>query len=177
MSMGSLLHVGCGFDSMPEWAVGKFDEIRLDISPDVQPDIVASMTDLGDIGPFDAIHCSHALEHLLPHDVPVALAEFLRVLNEDGFVVLAVPDLEDVKATEEVLFEAPCGPITGLDLIYGHRKALPEWPHMAHRTGFTRNTLEQAFREAGFGQVVVQRMPAYNLLAIAAKRARTGAAA
>lgn len=169
MDMGSLLHVGCGFDSMPEWAVGKFDEIRLDISAEVQPDILASMTDMGDIGPFDAIHCSHALEHLLPHDVPVALAEFHRVLKDKGFVVLAVPDLQDVKATEEVLFEAPCGPITGLDLIYGYRKALPTQPYMAHRTGFTAVTLHDAFAEVGFNHVVVQRMPHYNLLAIAVK--------
>jgi len=169
MSMGSLLHVGCGFDTMPEWAVGKFAEVRLDISPDVQPDILASMTAMGDIGEFDAIHCSHALEHLPPHEVPVALHEFLRVLKPNAFVVLAVPDLEDVKATEDVLFDAPCGPITGLDLIYGYRKALPTQPYMAHRTGFTRDTLEIALKDAGFATVVVQRQPYHNLLAIAAK--------
>lgn len=169
MEMGSLLHVGCGVDSMPDWAVGKYEEVRLDICEDVRPDIVASMTDMGQIGPFDCIHCSHALEHLSPHDVPKALSEFLRVLKDKGFAVIAVPDLEDVRATEEVLFEAPCGPIAGLDLIYGYRKALPTQPFMAHRTGFTQMTLNKALMQAGFGNVVVQRMPHYNLLAIAAK--------
>ena len=169
MEMGSLLHVGCGFDSMPEWAVGKYNEVRLDISPDTKPDIVASMVDMGEIGEFDCINCHHALEHLVPHQVPVALSEFKRVLKKNGFAVIAVPDLEDVKATEEVLFEAPCGPIAGLDLIYGYRKALPLQPYMAHRTGFTQKTLNDALVGAGFANVVVQRMPHYNLLAIAAK--------
>lgn len=167
--MGSLLHVGCGYDSMPEWAIGKYAEVRLDISPETQPDIVASMVEMGEIGEYECINCSHALEHLSPHDVPVALSEFLRVLKPRGFAVIAVPDLEDVKATEEILFEAPCGPIAGLDLIYGYRKALPTQPYMAHRTGFTQRTLHEALMGAGFANVVVQRMPHYNLLAIAAK--------
>jgi SAM-dependent methyltransferase len=169
MEMGSLLHVGCGYDSMPEWAVGKYNEVRLDISPDTRPDIVASMVDMGEIGEFDCINCHHALEHLVPHEVPVALSEFLRVLKPRGFAVIAVPDLQDVPATEDVLFEAPCGPIAGLDLIYGYRKALPMQPYMAHRTGFIKQTLHDALMQAGFANVVVQRMPYHNLLAIAAK--------
>jgi predicted SAM-dependent methyltransferase len=127
------------------------------------------MTDIGEVRPFDAIHCSHALEHLLPHEVPKALAEFYRVLKPEGFAVVFVPDLEGVQATEEVLFQAPCGPITGLDLLYGHRAALPTMPHMAHRTGFVAATLERALKDAGFGSVVVQRLDVYNLMGVAAK--------
>jgi SAM-dependent methyltransferase len=165
----SLLHVGCGGDSLPEWAQGKYKEVRLDISSDNQPDILASMTDMGEIGTYDAIHCSHALEHLMPHEVNVALKEFHRVLNPGGFAVVFVPDLEDVKATEDVLFVAPCGPITGLDLLYGLRSLLEVMPYMAHRTGFTSETLRKAFTDAGFGSVEVQRLDNYNLMAIAAK--------
>lgn len=165
----SLLHVGCGGDSLPEWAQGKYQEVRLDISPDNQPDILASMTDMGEIGTYDAIHCSHALEHLMPHEVNVALKEFHRVLNPNGFAVVFVPDLEDVKATEDVLFVAPCGPITGLDLLYGLRSLLHVQPYMAHRTGFTAETLRKAFKDAGFGSVEVQRLENYNLMGIAAK--------
>jgi len=168
MVIGSLLHVGCGGDPMPEWAVGKYKEVRLDISPDNEPDILANMCDMGDIGTFDVLYCSHALEHLSPHEVPVALSEFKRVLKPDGFVVLFVPDLEGVEATEEVLFVAPCGPVSGLDLLYGLRKLLHVMPHMAHRTGFVQATLEQAFKDAGFAQVAVERKANYNLMAVAA---------
>ena len=139
----TLLHVGCGGESAPEWAIGKYKEVRLDISPDNDPDILASMVDMGNIGTFDAIHCSHALEHLMPHEVDQAIKEFHRVLNPGGFAVVFVPDLQDVEATEDVLFEAPCGPIAGLDLMYGLRKLLPVMPYMAHRTGFVKETLEK----------------------------------
>jgi len=169
MSLGSLLHVGCGGEPMPEWAVGKYQEVRLDVSPDHQPDVLASMTEMGDIGGFDAIHCSHALEHLVPHEVPTALGEFLRVLKPGGFAVVFVPDLQDVKATEDVLFTAPCGPVTGLDLLYGLRRLLPEMPYMAHRTGFVQDTLAAAFKAAGFSRVSTQRLENYNLMAVAVK--------
>lgn len=163
---GRLLHVGCGGDPMPEWAFG-YTETRLDIDARHSPDVVASMTDMGEIGDFDIVYCSHALEHLYPHEVGVALSEFRRVLKPGGCAMVFVPDLEGVSATEEVLFEAPCGPITGLDLLYGYRKVLPDMPHMAHHTAFVSATLESAFRDAGFEAVEVKRMAAHNLMGAA----------
>lgn len=169
MEKGLLLHVGCGGNPIPDWAVGRYDEVRLDISPDNSPDILASMTDMGNIGLFDGVYCSHALEHLAPHEVGLALAEFYRVVVPGGFIVLLVPDLEDVKATEEVLYEAPCGPVTGLDLIYGLRSLLHVMPFMAHKIGFVKDTLEAAINRAGFSQTVVTREAKYNLLGVAKK--------
>lgn len=169
MEYGSLLHVGCGGDPIPQWAEGKYKEVRLDICDDHKPDIVASMTNMGDIGQFESVFCSHALEHIMPHEVALALKEFYRVLKPGGFALVFVPDLEDVKATEDVLFEAPCGPIAGLDLIYGLRSLLHVLPHMAHRTGFIAATLKKAFEDAGFSQVIVERKDNYNLMAVAAK--------
>jgi ubiquinone/menaquinone biosynthesis C-methylase UbiE len=145
----------------------KGSETRLDIDPDQSPDIVASMTAMGEIGPFDAIYCSHALEHLAPHEVALAVDEFARVLRPGGFAVVFVPDLEDVSPSHTVLFEAPAGPITGHDLYYGHGSSLPTRPHMAHRSGFTADTLAKAF--AGFSRVTVKRMGCFNLMAVAIK--------
>lgn len=152
---------------MPEWAQGKYVETRLDISPDHAPDIVASMTDMGDIGGFDAVYCSHALEHLVPHEADQALREFRRVLKPGGVAIILVPDLEGVSATDEVLFEAPCGPVAGLDLIYGLRTLLHVMPHMAHRTGFVSETMMAAIERAGMTVASIQRLPHYNLLAVA----------
>lgn len=168
MSRGKLLHVGCGGDPLPAW-LGHYDETRLDIDSSHNPHIVADMVSLGEIGPFDAIFCSHALEHLSPHDVPVALGEFYRVLADDGAIILFVPDLEDVQATDEPLFVAPAGPISGLDLIYGYRKMLKEKPYMAHRTGFVQDSLHKAIADAGFSQVSVKRLSDYALLGAARK--------
>lgn len=158
-----ILHAGCGIDRLPAWLEG--EEVRLDLEPAVKPDIVASFTDLGDIGEFDVVYCSHALEHLYPQDVSAALKEFRRVLKPGGKVVLFVPDLEDVKPTEDVLYVSPSGPITGLDMIYGFRPALRDFPHMAHHTGFTAQTMRYALEDAGFVGVVTQRLGSHNLMA------------
>lgn len=158
-----LLHVGCGREPLPTWLKGS-EEVRLDIEPLSSPDIVASMTDMGDIGPFGAVYSSHCLEHLAPHEVGIALGEMRRVLAPGGAVIIVVPDLEDVHPTDDVLYQSPAGPICGLDMYYGLRSALPHLPHMAHRTGFVSATLANALRAAGFCDVKTERAADYNLI-------------
>ena len=162
----TLLHVGCGSDPLPDWLHG-FMETRLDINPNVDPDIIASMLDMGDIGQFDAVLCRHALEHLYAHEVPVALEEFKRVLNDGGHLIVFVPDLQDVQATNEVLFISPAGPITGLDLIYGFREAIQTNPFMQHKTGFMQDTLSKAL--GMFKEHRVRRIGNYDLMGIGVK--------
>jgi predicted SAM-dependent methyltransferase len=68
-----LLKVGCGplgrahgFAGFEDW-----QEVRLDIDPAVQPDVVVTMTDMSAVatGSIDAIVSSHNIEHLYPHEV------------------------------------------------------------------------------------------------------------
>ena len=164
--MPILLHVGCGpkrkdkttrgFNS-PEWR-----EVRLDIDPTVSPDIIGTMTDMSGVGSgsVDAIFSSHNIEHLYPHEVPVALGEFHRVLKPDGFVVITCPDLKSVCAliAEDKLTDAaytsPAGPIAPLDILYGHRPAMAKGNlYMAHRCGFTEKVLRGTLQAAGFAAV------------------------
>lgn len=154
-------------------------EVRLDIDPGVSPDIVASMTDMSMVktGSMGAIWSSHNLEHLYSHEVPVALAEFRRVLDEDGFALITLPDLRQVAALiaddklEEPAYISPRGPISPLDILYGHRASIVKGNfYMAHRTGFTAKSLAQAIVAAGFVQARVTSDKSYNLWAIAYKR-------
>lgn len=165
---GVLLHVGCGSTPLPDF-LEEFDETRLDISPACRPDIVASMTSLGSIGPFEAVYSSHSLEHLYPHEVPVALREFRRVLTDGGKAVIIVPDLEDVRPTEEPLYETSAGPVCGLDLIYGMSRLIPNDRHMAHHSGFTKETLGDALAAASFSHVEISRVANFSLMAVAIK--------
>jgi SAM-dependent methyltransferase len=166
-----LLHAGCGSTPLPPFMAREgCEEVRLDIDPETKPDIVASLTDLGEIGPFDAVYCSHCVEHLYPKDVRVALAEFYRVTAPGGFALVIVPDLEGVQATEEVLFECPGGPLAGLDLIYGCRFDMVANPYMAHHSGFVSSTLESAMKAAGFDRVTMKRLPDYNLMAVGQRK-------
>ena len=164
--MRTLLHVGCGNEPLPDWLEG-FTETRLDINPAVSPDIIASMLDLGEIGQYDAVYCRHALEHLFPHEVTIALNEFHRVLKVGGHLMVFVPDLEGVKATDEALFQSPAGPISGLDLIYGFRQALESNPYMAHKTGFVQGSLTKAL--SMFSKANVRRLGNYDMIGAAIK--------
>lgn len=163
-----MLHLGCGKDPLPEWVQDR-DETRLDLDPATSPDVVASILDVGRIGPFDVVYSAHVLEHVYPHEAVQALKEGLRVLNDGGCAIHIVPDLEGIAATEDVIYESEAGPITGLDMIYGYRPMLVARPYMAHKNGFTRATLEREFIAAGFKQVKVARTSDFNLLGIGIK--------
>lgn len=126
------------------------------------------MVDMGQIGEFDALYCSHALEHLYPHEVPKALAEFYRVLKEGGQAIILVPDLEGVPATDEIL---PGGTTTGLHLYYGDASLIESHPYMAHHSGFVSSTLKAAMEAAGF-DVQTKRSSFYNLVGLGLKAKR-----
>lgn len=178
----TLLHVGCGAKSRqhttPGFREAGWDEVRLDIDPAVRPDIVGSMTDMSGVADasVDALFSSHNIEHLYPHEVPVALREFRRVLKPSGFVVITCPDLQSICAEvaadrlTETAYQSPAGPITPLDMLYGHRPALARGNlFMAHRGGFTQSVLINTLRAAGFPVVAAKRRgpPHFDLWAVA----------
>jgi ubiquinone/menaquinone biosynthesis C-methylase UbiE len=180
MTKKYVLHVGCG-PYNPKKLPARFrsdewQEIRLDIDPQVRPDIVASITDMGGIrsGSFDALFSSHNIEHLYPHEVDTALSEFARVLKPDGFALITCPDLQTVAEyiaedkLDETLYTSPAGPIAPVDILYGHRPSLAKGNlFMAHKMGFTAKTLGQALVRNGFAQVKVRRdREHYNLWAV-----------
>jgi SAM-dependent methyltransferase len=164
-----VLNVGCGFpgQSVPAPFRGnEWRELRLDIDPSVRPDIVCSMVDMSPVATdsVDAIWSSHNLEHLHRHEVPVALSEFLRVLRPGGQLLLTLPDLQKIAelvagdGLEDTAYQSPSGPISPLDMIYGHSASVAQGnSHMAHKTGFTARTLHQLLTAAGFSEVALTR--------------------
>lgn len=178
-----VLHVGCGpnypgaLHSM--FQTQEWQEIRLDIDESVQPDIVSSIVDMKDAvasGSVDAVWSSHNIEHLFSHEVPVAFAEFWRVLKVGGFVLLNVPNLQKVaealaqgNSLEDPLYISPIGPICAIDMLYGHRESVRKGSHfMAHKTGFTPQTMVNKLRQAGFTRIGTE-LEHYNLWAIGYK--------
>jgi len=177
-----VLNVGCGYPLRqklhrhfhgPEWR-----EVRLDLDPAVQPDIVCSITDMRPVNAntIDAVWSSHNLEHLQRHEVPLALGEFIRVLKPHGLLLLTLPDLQQVAQLvvddqlEDLAYQSPSGPVTPLDMIFGHTASLARGNRfMAHRTGFTARTLHQALVEAGFVEVRLRAGGSFDLWATAHK--------
>lgn len=177
-----VLHVGCGpanpLNLNERFRSSGWVEVRLDIDPSVRPDIVASLTDMSAVASetVDAVWSSHNLEHLYAHDVPVALAEFYRVLKRGGFALVTMPDLEQVAQfvaadkLEDVVYVSPAGPITALDCLYGHRGMVATGNEfMAHKTGFTATSLTKHLRNAGFVDIRTWFTP-FGLWAEAFKR-------
>lgn len=165
---GTVLHIGFGGHSLPYWIkAGK--ETTLDVEPRLNPDIVADMKDMGEIGQFDVVYCSHALEHLNLHEGIKALGEIKRVLKDGGMAYIMVPDIEDVRPTDEVVYESDAGPVTGLDILYGFQAALKDYPSMAHRFGYTATTLERAMKAAGFDNVKTSRKDGFNVVGVGIK--------
>jgi SAM-dependent methyltransferase len=160
--MQTFLHVGCGPQTKAGLKGFKHDdwnEIRFDIDASVNPDIVGTLTDMSRVetASMDALYSSHNIEHLFPHEVPVALKEFHRVLKPGGFVVLTCPDLQSVCQAVaqdqllEPLYDSPAGPISAIDILFGHRGYIAQGNHyMAHKCGFTFKALCGTFAEAGF---------------------------
>ena len=160
--MKTLLHVGCAFldkSHLMGFNSDNWKEIRFDIDERRKPDIVGTLTDmkLVETGSVDAVYSAHNIEHIYPHQVPVALKEFYRVLKEDGIVVITCPDLQSVCEAVaqdkllEPLYESPAGPISPIDILFGNRKAIAKGnEYMAKKGGFTYSVLNSAFEEAGF---------------------------
>lgn len=180
--MKTFLHVGCGAKRKDTTTAGfaqdGWQELRLDIDPSVVPDIVASMLDMAavDTASMDAVYSSHNLEHLYAHEVPIALREFHRVLKPEGFAVVTCPDLQAACAEvaagrlDTPLYQSPSGPVAALDILYGYGPLLAQGDlHMAHRVGFTADSLRNALHAAGFSTVATSRLaaPIYDLWALA----------
>lgn len=177
------LHVGCGPKSKGHttrgFNQGNWVECRLDVDPSVNPDVVGSMTNMEMLksGRFDAVFSSHNIEHLYPHEVPAALSEFYRVLNEEGFVVITCPDLKSVcervanDQLTEPAYVSPAGPISPIDILFGLRSAMQRGnTYMAHRCGFTQKVLSATLLQNGFKTVATKARPQYfDLWALASK--------
>ena len=181
--MKTFLHVGCGRKNKSRCKGFNNDnwrEIRFDIDKNVNPDIVGTLTDMKSVetGSVDAVYSSYNIDHIFPHQVPIALREFYRVLKEDGMVVITCPDLQSVceaviqNGLLEPLYDSPSGPISPIDTLYGHRRFIAEGnEYMAHKGGFTYSVLDGAFYEAGFKVRVGGRRPAdYELWLVAFKQ-------
>ena len=180
--MKTLLHVGCGplnissipFITDPE----NWKEYRLDIDMEHEPDFLCSMTDMKCVpdNSIDCVYSSHNIEHLFPFQVPIALSEFYRVLREGGTLIATCPDVEAV--ARHIIDKGLIAPayyldedvsINALDMLYGWTEATQNGNHfMAHKCGFTKESLEHELKCADFDCVKVYTAD-FDLVSIATK--------
>jgi SAM-dependent methyltransferase len=142
-----------------------FAHLLLDINPKGNPDIVCDARQLATLDPdqFDAVYCSHNLEHYYLHDVPKVLRGILHVLRTGCCALIRVPDVHEVMriAVErgldmhDVLYQSSAGPITVCDVLYGYGVEIEHSGNdfYAHKTGFSQKSLLRALLDAGYTKV------------------------
>ena len=160
--MKTLLHVGCAslnISDLKGFNNDKWAEIRFDIDENRNPDIIGTIVDLSlvETGSVDAVYSAYNLDHIYPHEVPIALKEFFRVLKNDGIAIIKCPDIQSVceaigkDKLLDVFYQSPVGPITPIDILFGNRKAKAKGNEfMAKKGGFTYSVLDGALHQAGF---------------------------
>ena len=160
--MKTLLHVGCAslnISDLKGFNNDKWAEIRFDIDKNRNPDIIGTIVDLSlvETGSVDAVYSAYNLDHIYPHEVPIALKEFFRVLKNDGIAIIKCPDIQSVceaigkDKLLDVFYQSPVGPITPIDILFGNRKAIAKGNEfMAKKGGFTYSVLDGALHQAGF---------------------------
>lgn len=143
----------------------EYEHLLLDIDPRGEPDILCDARQLAELpeAQFDAIYCSHNLEHYHRHDVKKVLHGFLHVLKDSGYAHIKVPDINALMRTtiennldiDDVLYTSPAGPIMVVDVLYGYSVEIERSGNdfFAHKTGFTEKSLINALIDAGFSYV------------------------
>ena len=178
-----VLNVGGGSKAIA--IPGHYDgwaHVLLDIDGRGNPDIVCDARALASLpaAQFDAVYCSHNLEHYYPHDCNKVLTGFLHLLKADGFAEIRVPDIGAVMRSVvnsggdigDVLYESPAGPISAHDVVYGFAKEIERsgQDFYAHKNGFTPKRLRNVLEHAGFAEVLVfESAEAFELKALAFK--------
>lgn len=184
-----VLNVGGGDRDIP--IPGHYEgwgHVLLDIDERAKPDICCDARTLTTLQPaqFDAIYCSHNLEHYHRHEVVKVLNGFLHVLKPGGFVEITVPDIQAVirhvvesgMDVGDILYQSAAGPIAALDVIYGLGRRIEQsgQDFYAHKNGFTAKLLRGTLERARFACVHILEMPQlFELRALAFKSEPTRA--
>lgn len=161
-----VLNVGGGGRYLPSHFEG-WDQHLLDIDEQVKPDICCDGVHLRGMtehfGKYDAVYCSHNLEHYYKHDVSKVLQGFWNVLKRGGFVEIHVPNIKNLMQSmasldlHDVWYRLSDGsPVTFHDVLYGWNKAMENGNlFYAHKCGFTPISMYSALEQSGFKNIQV----------------------
>lgn len=153
MNTKTVLNVGCGKSPLSDQTsyFNDWREIRVDAFENDTAEIISSILDLKEIqtGSIDAVWASHIVEHCYFHELPDVFNSIIRVLKDDGFAVITVPDLASIAdkiktGLLDTIYESSAGPITAIDILYGSRLHIQKGEiGMQHKTGFTEKSMSQ----------------------------------
>jgi predicted SAM-dependent methyltransferase len=156
-----ILNVGCGYSKIP---IPDIEEVRLDIDPIVEPDIVCDARNLTEVGrgEYDGVWMQHVLEHFCEYDVQSVLNGIDFVLKPTGVLILIVPDIveaishviEKQASINDVILCTQTDPIRTIDMIYGLQSKIASGNEFyAHKMAFDRKSLTGLLHQNGFKHI------------------------
>lgn len=145
-----MLNIGCGTSHISktnpyfrDWKEVRADLYRDDV--DMKCDLV-KMDHIGD-GSFDCVWASHVVEHQYWHELPIVFENIMRVLKDDGFAIVKVPDIGAVADRIKDGLLDPIPQLYGLapiDFLYGMRMRVEADPlGEIHKTCFTMDSMSR----------------------------------
>lgn len=150
----TLLDLGSGPGNLLQKEYPDAKIVRVDLDPETEPDLLCDLRNLTmEDNSVDGAASMHTLEHMPWPEVPIALAEWYRVIRPGGLLHVSVPDLGWI-AAEIMSNRMTIGIIAG---IFGAQDS----EFQAHRSGFTLPSLIGQVGQAGFDVLEAERRPFY----------------
>jgi len=158
-----LLNVGGKNRDIPTSShFSNWEQIILDLDPSANPDVLCDARNMQTLesGIYDAVHCSHMLEHFHLHEIAKILDGFAHVLKSTGYVEVWVSDIlavmrhvtENNLDLHDTLYNAPTGAVDVIDVLYGWQKhiSLSRNEFYSHKAAFSPKTLSDLLNKHGF---------------------------
>ena len=181
--MKSVLNVGGGSKGIPiPRHYAGWQHHLLDIDPRGKPDVVMDARELRRLpaASYDAVYCSHNLEHYHRGDGAKVLAGFSHILKEDGFAEIHVPDVlavikhvvQNNMDLDDQLYVSPSGPIMVRDVFFGYSVQVEKLGNefFAHKTGFSPKSLAKFLVGRGFHTYAITSHSQFEITAYVFKR-------
>ena len=154
--MKTFLNIGCGETHISkthpyfhDWKEVRADLYRDDV--DIQCDLV-NMSQIEDKS-FDCVWASHVVEHQYWHEMPAVFNNLMRIIKDDGFVIVKVPDIGAIadKIKDGLLEPMPnMYGLAPIDFLYGGRHRVEVHPlGEVHKMGFTMKSMSQILQSFG----------------------------
>ena len=158
------LNLGCGFDKRDGY-------VNIDFQDFHEPDVVADVRSLDQYldATCDEIIAQDVLEHLERSEVAPALAEWARLLVEDGRLVLRVPDVLGVAR-----LLAADADVERHDILLQNLFGTQAYSGDYHHAGFTELTLRSRLHDAGFVVETLEHRDEWLFDVVAVRRANPG---
>lgn len=147
-----VLNLGAGSTSVHKQTLlfNEYKEITVDVKV-AEPDIVDDIVTLKNIpnNSVDSFWACHVVEHVYFHQLPELFKNMVRILKNDGFGIIRVPDIGSIAHMIEndlftPVYDSSVGPICPIDILYSSRVLVEKYGEpMAHKTGFTLKSMNE----------------------------------